>query len=105
MEPLLARKPVKAWLWGHEHRCMAYSLSHNVEFGRCVGHGGIPVYMWHGTEDPYPPPAIYEDRRCYTKGLERWAVFGYVVLDVDGPVITMRYIDELGKCVRTETIA
>jgi hypothetical protein len=105
LDPILEAQPVKAWFWGHEHRCVAYSPNRNVEFGRCVGHGGIPVYMWHGTEDAYPAPAIYEDRRSYTKGLERWALFGFTVLDFNGPEINVRYIDENGQVPRTERIA
>jgi 3',5'-cyclic AMP phosphodiesterase CpdA len=102
--PLLEAHPVKAWFWGHEHRCVLYRSFANVEFGRCVGHGGIPVYMWHGTEDPYPSPALYEDRRCFTEGLERWAVFGFTVLDFDGPEIRVRYIDENGQEHHSERI-
>jgi hypothetical protein len=105
LEPILQTRPVKAWLWGHEHRCVAYSSHRNVEFGRCVGHGGVPAYMWRGTEDACPSPAIYEDRRCYTKGLERWALFGFVVLDFNGPEIDVRYIDENGQVHRKERIA
>jgi hypothetical protein len=105
LDPILQARPVKAWIWGHEHRCVAYRPHRNVEFGRCVGHGGVPVYMWHGTEDPYPSPAIYEDRRCYTKGMERWALFGFIVLDFNGPEVDVRYIDENGQVPRKERFA
>jgi hypothetical protein len=87
---------VRAWFWGHEHRCMLYHRHANVEFGRCVGHGGVPVYMSHEENDPYPPPGAYEYRAAIDKGLERWAKFGFVVLDFDGPAIDVRYIDEEG---------
>lgn len=105
LDALLTKRQVKAWFWGHEHRCVAYSPFNNVVFGRCVGHGGIPVYMWHGTEDAYPTPAIYEDRRCFSRGFERWAVFGFVVLEFDGPRIDLRYVDENGQVARREVIA
>jgi hypothetical protein len=105
LDPVLAKRRIKAWFWGHEHRCVVYRPFNNVEFGRCIGHGGIPAYMWHGTEDSYPTPAIYEDRRCFTRGLERWAVFGFVVLDFDGPRIEVIYIDENGQIPHREVIS
>jgi Calcineurin-like phosphoesterase len=102
--PILDQHPVKAWFWGHEHRCILYDAYANVEFGRCVGHGGIPVYMWHKEADSYPSPASYEYRRYIQKGLERWALFGFAVLDLDDEAINVRYIDENGLEHRSERI-
>ena len=34
-------------IWGHEHRCVLYRPYANVHYGRCIGHGSLPVYMWH----------------------------------------------------------
>jgi hypothetical protein len=102
--PILAQYPVTSWFWGHEHRCVLYGAHENVRFARCLGHGGIPVYMSHGEGDPYPPPATYEYRRFIQNGLERWALFGFAVLDFDGPAVHVRYIDEDGATHKTETI-
>ena len=102
--PILAQFPVTSWFWGHEHRCVLYGAHANVGFARCLGNGGIPVYMWHKDADPYVAPATYEYRKFIQNGVERWALFGFAVLDFDGPAITVRYIDEDGAIHKTETI-
>ena len=78
---------------------MLFSESQNVEFGRLVGHGGVPVYMTHKESDAYPQPGLYEDRRFLPKllGLEHWAYFGFAVLDFTGDRIDVRYFDEEGN--------
>jgi hypothetical protein len=91
---------IRAWFWGHEHRCAIYKPHMGVEFGRCIGHGGVPVYQWRGDADLVEEPAIYEFRSAFTTtgGIERWAVFGFTVLDFqpDG-TIRAYYVDERGK--------
>jgi calcineurin-like phosphoesterase family protein len=104
VEPVLARHPVTAWLWGHEHRCMLFQPYANVRFGRCIGDGGIPVHQWHKESAGYPVPGVYENRRYFQHGLERWAVMGFATLDFDGPVIDVRYVDETGYEHRREKI-
>ena len=105
MNEILARHPVRAWLWGHEHRCVCYRPHAGVEFARCVGHGGVPVYMWHKEQDAYETPATYEYRAFIQKGLERWALFGFVVLDffADGSV-RVGYVDENGFEHKSESL-
>lgn len=103
--PILARTPVTAWFWGHEHRCVLYDPHANVRFGRCIGHAGVPVYMWRDEADAYPAPARYEHRKFIQNGLERWALFGFAILDFDGPELHVRYVDENGHAHHTETLA
>jgi 3',5'-cyclic AMP phosphodiesterase CpdA len=105
MEPLLAKHSVTGWFWGHEHRCMLYASHMNVDFGRCIGHGGVPVYMWHRETDGYRKPGLYEYRKFIQRGAERWALFGFALLDFDGPVLKVTYIDEDGERHKQETIA
>jgi hypothetical protein len=93
--PLLEGR-IDTWFWGHEHRCMTFRPWDRVEHARCIGHGGVPVYMWHRPNDPYPTPGVYEYREFIAKGLEHWAMFGFAVLDFDGPNVHVRYIDEDG---------
>jgi hypothetical protein len=95
---------IDAWFWGHEHRCMLYKEHHGVRFGRCIGHGGVPVYMSHYEQDPYPEPGQYEYRAYLDRGLELWALFGFAVLDFEGSSINVRYIDELGRTHKEERI-
>lgn len=90
---------VKAWFWGHEHRFMLFNSFDKVDFGRLIGHGGVPVYMTHNLTEDYPEPGIFEDRRFIKKlgGLEHWAYFGFAVLDFADDRIEVQYIDEEGK--------
>ena len=101
----LARRPARAWFWGHEHRCVVYHPTDSVQAARCIGHGGVPVYMWREAADPYPANVEYEYRGWYPKGFERWALFGFVALDFDGPTVTVRYINEDGIEHREETLS
>jgi len=100
IEPVLATERVDAWFWGHEHRCIQYGESqhegHRVGFASCLGHGGVPEHMVMKETDPRPdPPWEYEYLRPFREG-EPWETFGFAVLDIDGPKMSVRYIDENG---------
>jgi hypothetical protein len=113
LSPELARKlgsvldpgRVTAWWWGHEHRNMGFQPTGGVKFPRCVGNGGVPTLQTHAPGDPIPPPGSWEARGYLELDGERWARFGYAVLDLDGPSIEARYLDETGGLVHAETIA
>ena len=60
--------------------------------------------MTHAQGEPYVGPAMYEDRRFINKGLERWALFGFAVLDFAGTKLHVRYIDEDGFTHKDEII-
>jgi Calcineurin-like phosphoesterase len=104
LKPLLAAGRIDAAIWGHEHRCVAYSTFENIRYPRLIGHGGIPAYMTHAQADAYPAPATFEDRRFISAslGLEHWAYMGFAIMDFDGPNLTTRYFDEIGFCTLTE---
>lgn len=99
------QKPIHSWFWGHEHRFVIYDPSEEVRHARLIGHGGVPVYMTHKESDTYNSPAAFEDRRFIENGLEHWAMLGFAVLDFEGPVMTVSYIDEFGATVRSEVIS
>jgi hypothetical protein len=103
LKPVLATDRVKAWFWGHEHRCMLYTAAQGVGFARCIGHGGVPVYMSHKEQDPYPPPGEYEYRDFLQKGLEKWALFGFAVVDLEESTARVTYIDENGQPHKSES--
>lgn len=103
---VLDAKRVNAWLWGHEHRLCRYQPFQGVTNGRCIGHGGVPVYQWHDkgdaapmpkSDDEGPAPLIDEYRDSFTTtfGAERWAKFGFAIADfnADGSV-RMSYVAE-----------
>jgi hypothetical protein len=61
------KRPV-LWFWGHEHRLAGYELYGEDDlksFGRCVGHGGMPVSRGEPTQDPCP---IFYDHRQAANG-------------------------------------
>lgn len=102
LEPALGRGLVRGWFWGHEHRCSVYEPRHGVEYGRCIGHGGIPSWV----DDPHFPPGVrYTFRESFESGLETWALFGFAVLDFDGPSIQVGYFDEDGQQAYREELS
>lgn len=96
---------VKAWFWGHEHGCVLYKPYMGIEFGRCVGNGGIPEYMPREPSDPYPEPAMWELRERRPKLGQPWNTFGFAVIDLKGEMLDVRYVDEDGAIVKREPIA
>lgn len=97
--PLKAGR-VRAWFWGHEHRCVLYEEKENIACPRCVGYGGIPFHI------PGAPPAgvLYEYRRGFPDLLESWNYFGFVVLDFEDDIINVRYVNERGNKHHEEVI-
>lgn len=61
------------WFWGHEHRLAIYG-KHQVgdgiiAFGRCVGHGGMPVDIHKAPDsDRGVPLVVYDDREYAALG-------------------------------------
>jgi hypothetical protein len=104
LAPVLAGDRVSAWLWGHEHRCMGFEEAKRVKTPRCLGHGGVPVLMEHKPGDPIPPPGLWEERDFSEYRGEHWGRMGFAILDLAGPLIKMRYRNELGLTSRRETI-
>jgi hypothetical protein len=104
LAPVLDGGRVTAWLWGHEHRCMGFEAAGGVTFPRCIGHGGVPVPMEHEADDRIPPPGAWEERGSFEQGGDRWARFGFAILDLSPDAIAVRYRDDQGTVVRSETI-
>ena len=103
LSALLDVSKIHTWFWGHEHRCAVYEPNDqfHVKCGRLVGHGGVPVYV---NTEPQPANVEYELRDYIDEGLEHWTLFGFAVLDFDGPRINVRYIDENGREGYSETL-
>ena len=93
---------VRAWFWGHEHRCVLYKEREKIAYPRCIGHGGIPFYV----ADPIPDGSdvIYEYREGFDDLLESWNYFGFVIMDFNGDQIDVRYVNERGTQHHQETI-
>jgi len=87
------------WFWGHEHRLAGYDLCGTGElksYGRCVGHGGMPVERRRPGHAP--EPAFY-DFRCATNG---FGVNGFVNLTFQGRELAVSYVDMDGLEVLRE---
>jgi hypothetical protein len=106
LKPVLDQNQIRAWFWGHEHRCALYRRREQIEYPRLIGHGGVPVWA----------PAAAHQGLLYEAGLteseyfeayrkERFLRFGFAELTLHGPRIDVRYVTELGRTAHTETIS
>jgi Calcineurin-like phosphoesterase len=78
------------WFWGHEHRLAGYDLYGGDQlqaFGRCIGHGGMPLSL--GAPTRKPGPKFYDNRQ----GVAGYGVNGHVNLSFAGPNLTATYVD------------
>lgn len=87
------------WFWGHEHRLALYGL-YKIDngigaFGRCIGHGGMPVNLVHVNEMKRGSNIVALDNRPY-KNIAGTEVGhnGYVVLELEDHRLKVEYFDE-----------
>jgi hypothetical protein len=98
-------RPVDAWLWGHEHLSCVYEPRPRpyLRFGSCIGHGGVPTLLER--DEKRPSGVVWrapEHKRIFEN---LWQLFGFAVLDLDGPGIDVSYYDQNGgEPVNTERI-
>ena len=88
------------WFWGHEHRLAGYDLNGTgslKSYGRCVGHGGMPVDLGMPVREPHP--LFYDNRR----GAHGFGVNGHVNLTFEGPRVRCSYVDLNGNSLLEET--
>lgn len=99
-------RPVDVWFWGHEHRHAHYQAqSLGVRTGRLLGHGGVPAWMLRHADASHPFPEKWEYRhRLPGAHIQPWAMLGFAVLDLAGPVIHVRYVNERGATYLTEVV-
>ena len=101
LEAPLRRGGVRAWFWGHEHRCALYQPREGIEYPRCIGHGGVPFYV---SKKKLPLGVSYEYKEGFRNLVEKWNYFGFAVLDFEDQVINVRYINERGNKHHEERI-
>ncbi len=95
------------WFWGHEHRLAIYP-EYNVPeglraFGRCIGHGGMPVDL--PPEQPKHPecPVEYVDRRIYENDENLKLGFnGFARLTLNREQLHVDYVDLHGLTLFSE---
>lgn len=96
------------WLWGHEHRLAIYRM-HAKDggvnaFGRCIGHGGMPVER--GIPDTGKAPIEFYDTRPHgIENTDKPGRNGFVIVQIDGDALTIDYrdIDDTPLLVETFT--
>lgn len=97
------------WFWGHEHRMAVYDqfmLANGKgvkAFGRCIGHGGMPVERGI-SPDILDCKCLFFDNRAYRndEGINV-GYNGYVKLTFDGPNLQVDYLDLYDALLLTET--
>jgi hypothetical protein len=94
------------WFWGHEHRMAIYgkhSFKDGLEaYGRCVGHGGMPVDINSPTRHA-DCPAVISDNRTYSQaGADGIGFNGYVNLNFKQNQLRVEYKDVNGNLLITE---
>ncbi len=95
------------WLWGHEHRLAVYDLyssDGNIRcFGRCVGHGGMPVETTKPIHNDVPL-RFHDARTDYPIGHGDTAGWnGFANLTFSGTKLTIDYRDIKNDSLYTET--
>lgn len=87
------------WFWGHEHRLALYGL-YKIDdgisaYGRCIGHGGMPVSLVDPNKLKSGSNIVVYDNRPY-KHVAKIEVGhnGYGVLELDNAKLKVDYFDE-----------
>ena len=97
------------WIWGHEHRFAVYNRYQSpngiAAYGRCIGHGGMPVEIGkirdHKEQHTLPKPkkrcgcslVCYDDRKKETIGKTILGYNGYATLTLDHNRLLIEYRD------------
>lgn len=85
------------WFWGHEHRMAVYgkfSTKGGIEaYGRCVGHGGMPVDINSPVKHPECPAVLYDNRRYPSDEKIQVGYNGFLNLTFRGNQLTVDYRD------------
>jgi hypothetical protein len=94
------------WFWGHEHRLAIYDHYRVADgiggFGRCVGHGGMPVELERRLADPAAPLDFTDERRYPGAGALELGYNGFAQLDFEGERLMVEYRDLSGAAVYRE---
>ncbi len=92
------------WIWGHEHRMAIYDKYKTdggiTAYGRCLGHGGMPVEM--GQPVRRKVPLLYYDERTHYLAGTKVGVNGFVNILLDDSILRLDYRDISNKSLLVE---
>ena len=94
------------WLWGHEHRLAIYG-QHKfgagvTAYGRCIGHGGMPVDLPDEVKHAEVKAEFTDDRLYHNDEGLRVGVNGFAALTFAGETLTIDYEDVFGRTIYSE---
>jgi hypothetical protein len=94
------------WLWGHEHRLAIYNEAAMpggvTAFGRCIGHGGMPVDL-PPAEPLHDYTVEFVDKRVYPNDENLKVGFnGFAQMTLQKNELTLDYVDLQGTRVFDE---
>jgi hypothetical protein len=102
---ILPDRPV-LWFWGHEHRFAVYDRFGTKDgiqaFGRCIGHGGMPVDRGSVPDITDCNCVLYDNRRYLSKEDIDVGYNGFITLVFDGPSLDVNYYDLFNTLLLTE---
>jgi hypothetical protein len=98
LEPAFETRKIDAWLWGHEHRAIVYERNDAayLDFGACIGHGGVPVLM-EGVEIEDHPKVAWAFHESEERDGDPWGLHGFAILDFDDALLRIRIVDQHGQ--------
>ena len=94
------------WFWGHEHRLAIYekfSVKEGIEaYGRCMGHGGMPVERGAAPDILDCRWLAWDNRRYPSDEKVDVGYNGYANLSLNGPALHIAYYDLNQSLLLTE---
>jgi hypothetical protein len=95
------------WFWGHDHRLVVYNKAQSgkgpVAYGRCIGHGGLPVEIkMPAAQEDVEKIMLYDRRVRKTIRRHQLGYNGFVKLHLEGTKLTADYRDLEDTCVIEE---
>ena len=98
LRPAFDARKIDAWLWGHEHRAIVYERNDAgyLDFGACIGHGGVPVVMT-GVEIADHPEVGWALKESEEQDGNPWGLHGFAILDFDDAALSIQLVDQHGR--------
>ncbi len=99
VQPLLDKKQIYGWIWGHEHLCVVYEEQQGVK-AICLGNGCFPYNLPTGAQKV---PVKWIDNRAQPNDPDYRGTHTFALLKIKGPQITLSFIDQDGNSGHEET--